>query len=180
MPVSGEPFLRLTGVSKTYPGVKALSDFSMEIAPGEVIGIVGENGAGKSTLMKILGGVVAPDRGTIEIDGAPYGALTVGGSMRAGIAFVHQELNLFDNLDVGANVYIGREPRKGGFLRLVDTQKLNATVQPYLDRLGATFSPSTPVSHLSLAQQQIVEIAKALSFNSRLLILDEPTSSLPI
>ena len=109
----------------------------------------------------------------------PIAALTVGGSMRAGIAFVHQELNLFDNLDVAANVYIGREPRKGGFLQLVDTEKLRATVQPYLDRLGATFSPATPVARLSLAQQQMVEIAKALSFNSRLVILDEPTSSLP-
>ena len=152
-PEPGEAFLRLSGIRKTYPGVVALTDFSLEVRPGEVIGLVGENGAGKSTLMKILGGVVAPDRGTIELDGVPYGGLTVGGSMRAGIAFVHQELNLFDNLDVGANVYIGREPRKGGLLRLVDTQKLNATVQPYLDRLGATFSPSTPVSHLSLAQQ---------------------------
>src|SRR5690242_6290022 len=96
------PFLRLTGISKNYPGVKALSDFAMDVSPGEVIGLVGENGAGKSTLMKILGGVVAPDHGTIEIDGVPYAALTVGGSMRAGIAFVHQELNLFSNLDVAA------------------------------------------------------------------------------
>jgi ribose transport system ATP-binding protein len=177
---TGDAFLRLSGIRKSYPGVVALADFSMEVRPGEVIGLVGENGAGKSTLMKILGGVTAPDRGTIEIDGVPYGGLTVGGSMRAGIAFVHQELNLFDNLDVAANVYIGREPRQGGLLQLVDTRKLHAAVQPYLDRLGATFAPTTPVSRLSLAQQQLVEIAKALSFNSRLVILDEPTSSLPI
>ena len=177
---TGEVFLRLSGVRKSYPGVVALADFDIEVRPGEVIGLVGENGAGKSTLMKILGGVVTPDRGTIEIDGTPYNGLTVGGSMRAGIAFVHQELNLFDNLDVAANVYIGREPRRGGALRLVDTPKLNATVQPYLDRLGASFSPTTQVARLSLAQQQMVEIAKALSFNSRLVILDEPTSSLPI
>ncbi|HWA20583.1 MAG TPA: sugar ABC transporter ATP-binding protein [Devosia sp.] len=176
----GEPFLRLSGIRKSYPGVTALADFHMEVRAGEVIGIVGENGAGKSTLMKILGGVTEPDAGTIEIDGAPYTALSVGGSMRAGIAFVHQELNLFDNLDVAANVYIGREPRKFGILQLVDTDKLRATVQPYLDRLGANFSSATRVSELSLAQQQLVEIAKALSFNSRLLILDEPTSSLPI
>jgi ribose transport system ATP-binding protein len=180
VPGPAEPFLRLSGVSKSYPGVLALSDFSMDVRAGEVIGIVGENGAGKSTLMKILGGVIAPDHGTIDIDGVPYGALTVGGSMRAGIAFVHQELNLFDNLDVGANVYIGREPRKAGFLQLVDTEKLRAAVQPYLDRLGASFSPATPVARLSLAQRQMVEIAKALSFNSRLVILDEPTSSLPL
>jgi ribose transport system ATP-binding protein len=174
------PFLRLSGVRKSYPGVVALADFSMDVRPGEVIGLVGENGAGKSTLMKILGGVTPPDRGTIAIDGVPYDGLTVGGSMRAGIAFVHQELNLFDNLDVAANVYIGREPRRGGILQLVDSKQLHAAVQPYLDRLGASFSPGTQVSRLSLAQQQLVEIAKALSFNSRLLILDEPTSSLPI
>jgi ribose transport system ATP-binding protein len=175
-----EPFLKLSGLRKTYPGVVALADFSMEVRPGEVIGLVGENGAGKSTLMKILGGVVEPDRGTIEIDGVPQAALSVEQSMAAGIAFVHQELNLFDNLDVASNVYIGREPTKYGFLRLVDTDKLFKTVQPYLDRLGAAFSPGTPVSQLSLAQRQMVEIAKALSLQSRLVILDEPTSSLPI
>ncbi len=175
-----EPFLKLSGLRKSYPGVIALADFSIDIRPGEIIGLVGENGAGKSTLMKIMGGVVKPDRGTITIDGVPHDALTVAGSIRAGIAFVHQELNLFDNLDVAANVYIGREPRTGGFLQLVDTEKLRATVQPYLDRLGANFSPATPVNELSLAQQQMVEIAKALSFNSRLVILDEPTSSLPL
>jgi len=179
-PGLGEPFLRLSGLRKTYPGVVALADFSMAVRPGEVIGLVGENGAGKSTLMKILGGVVEPDRGTIEIDGVAHPSLTVAQSMAAGIAFVHQELNLFDNLSVAANVYIGREPRKYGFLQLVDDDRLERDVQPYLDRLGATFSPSTPVARLSIAEQQIVEIAKALSLQSRLVILDEPTSSLPI
>jgi ribose transport system ATP-binding protein len=179
-PASSEAFLKLSGLRKSYPGVVALADFSLDVRPGEIIGVVGENGAGKSTLMKILGGVVQPDRGQVEIDGVPYAGLSVGGSMQAGIAFVHQELNLFDNLDVAANVYIGREPTRGGPLRLVDTAKLHAVVQPYLDLLGANFLPSTQVSALSLAQQQMVEIAKALSFKSRLLILDEPTSSLPI
>jgi len=177
---SAEPFIRLSGLRKTYPGVVALADFSMDVRPGEVIGLVGENGAGKSTLMKILGGVTAPDRGVIEIDGVRHDSLTVAGSMSAGIAFVHQELNLFDNLDVAANIYIGREPRKFGFLKLVDNDRLHAMVRPYLDRLGANISPSTLVSRLSLAQQQMVEIAKALSFNSRLVIFDEPTSSLPL
>jgi len=175
-----EPFLRLSGIRKAYPGVVALADFSMEVRPGEVIGIVGENGAGKSTLMKILGGGIAPDRGTIEIDGVAHDKLSVAGSFKAGIAFVHQELNLFDNLDVAANVFLGREPRKYGFLQLVDSERLSADVQPLLDRLGAGFEPTTPVSRLSLAQQQMVEIAKALSFRSRLVILDEPTSSLPL
>ncbi len=177
---SSEPFLRLSGLRKTYPGVVALTDFSMEVRPGEVIGLVGENGAGKSTLMKILGGVIEPDGGTIEIDGVVHPSLTVAQSMASGIAFVHQELNLFDNLNVAANVYIGREPRKYGFLQLVDDDELQKAVQPFLDQLGATFSPATPVARLSLAQQQMVEIAKALSLQSRLVILDEPTSSLPI
>jgi ribose transport system ATP-binding protein len=174
------PFLKLTGIGKTYPGVVALSDFSMDVGPAEVIGLVGENGAGKSTLMKILGGVTSPDCGSIEIDGVARESLTVSDSMRAGIAFVHQELNLFDNLDVAANIFIGREPTRFGALRLVDTERLHAMVQPYLDRLGANFSASSPVASLSLAQRQMVEIAKALSLNSRLVILDEPTSSLPI
>ncbi|MFB9979307.1 sugar ABC transporter ATP-binding protein [Mesorhizobium kowhaii] len=175
-----EPFLRLAGISKSYPGVLALSDFSMEVRPGEVIGLVGENGAGKSTLMKILGGIVAPDRGFIEIDGVTHPALAISASMDAGIAFVHQELNLFENLDVAANVFVGREPRTHGFLNIIDNAKLHAMVRPYLDRLGANFPSSAPVSSLSLAQRQLVEIAKALSLNARLVILDEPTSSLPV
>jgi ribose transport system ATP-binding protein len=175
-----EPFLVLEGIRKTYPGVVALQGFSMTVAPGEVIGLVGENGAGKSTLMKILGGVTKPDSGTVRIDGVPYDGLTVGGSMKAGIAFVHQELNLFDNLDVAANIFIGREPATGGVLRFVDTQKMREMTAPLLKRLGATFKPSTPLAELSLAQQQMVEIAKALSMGARLVILDEPTSSLPL
>jgi ribose transport system ATP-binding protein len=175
-----EPFLRLTGIRKSYPGVLALAGFDMTVASGEVIGLVGENGAGKSTVMKILGGVDRPDGGEIEIDGAAYGGLTVGGSMRAGIAFVHQELNLFDNLDVAANVFIGREPRKYGLLQIVDRDRQRAAVKPLLARVGAGFSPDAPVARLSLAQQQLVEIAKALSLDARLVILDEPTSSLPM
>ena len=174
------PFLRLTDIRKTYPGVVALNGFSLTVRPGEVIGLVGENGAGKSTLMKVLGGIVAPDSGTIAIDGVARGALSVAESIGAGIAFVHQELNLFDNLDVAANVYIGREPRKGGLLNLVDTARLRQMVAPLLARIGATFAPDTPLSALSLAHRQMVEIAKALSMQARLVILDEPTSSLPI
>ena len=179
-PSQGKPFLTLAGIRKAYPGVLALQGFSMTVAPGEVVGLVGENGAGKSTLMKILGGVLAPDAGTITIDGVEEKSLSVANSMRAGIAFVHQELNLFDNLDVAANVYIGREPRTGGLLNIVDTRKQRDMVAPHLKRLGANFKPATPVSELSLAQRQMVEIAKALSTDARLVILDEPTSSLPL
>ncbi len=173
-----EPFLRLAGVSKEYPGVRAVSNLSLSLQAGELVGLVGENGAGKSTLMKILGGVVAPTSGSIELDGIRMPRLTVGSSLKGGIAFVHQELNLFENLSAAANVMIGREPLKGGLLRLVDEAALAARVAPLLDQLGADFTPETPVARLSLAQRQLVEIAKALSLDARLVIMDEPTSSL--
>src|SRR5690242_5763232 len=175
-----EPFLELNDISKAYPGVMALAGVNFTIAHGEVVGLVGENGAGKSTLMKIMGGVVTPDQGTIRVSGTPHAALTVAEASRAGIAFVHQELNLFDNLDVAANVFIGREPLHGGPLRLIDRRKLHAAVQPLLDRLGVDFAPDTPVAEMSLAQRQLLEIAKALSLEARLVIMDEPTSSLTL
>ena len=103
-----EPFLRLAGITKAYPGVMALNQVSLQVSAGEVIGLVGENGAGKSTLMKILGGVVAPSSGAILIDGRQAEALSVADALAAGIAFVHQELNLFENLDAAANAFIGR------------------------------------------------------------------------
>ena len=179
-PVSAAPFLELVEVTKTYPGVTALDRVSLAVAPGEVVGLIGENGAGKSTLMKILGGVTAPSAGAIRVDGVAHPSLTVPDAIRAGIAFVHQELNLFDNLDVAGNVFIGREPLKAGLLRLIDRQRLHDAVRPYLDRLGVDFGPGTPVAELSLAQRQLVEIVKALSLNSRVVIMDEPTSSLTI
>lgn len=175
-----DSFLKLEGVGKIYPGVVALNKFSLEVGRGEVIGLVGENGAGKSTLMKILGGVIAPDSGKILLDGNELERLTVETSINSGIAFVHQELNLFDNLDVAANIFLGREPLRGGWLKLVDRDRLRQLVSPLLKRVGANFTADTPVSALSLAQQQMVEIAKALSINARLVILDEPTSSLPL
>jgi ribose transport system ATP-binding protein len=172
--------LELTNIGKTYPGVTALEGVSLAIGGGEVLGLIGENGAGKSTLMKILGGVIAPSQGRIRLDGRDHAALTIADSMSGGIAFVHQELNLFDNLDVAANIFIGREPLRGGLLRLIDRPALHAQVQPILNRLGVDFAAETPVAELSLAQMQLVEIAKALSLNARLVIMDEPTSSLTL
>ena len=172
------PLLELVSVSKTYPGVKALDRVGLRVERGEVLALIGENGAGKSTLMKILGGVVEPSEGVIRIDGAEQAQLTVAGAMAAGIAFVHQELNLFDNLDVAANVMIGREPVFGGPLKLIDRTALGAKVTPLLRRLGVDFEATTPVALLSLAQRQLVEIAKALSLEARIVIMDEPTSSL--
>ncbi len=175
-----EPLLQLQNISKIYPGVRALNDVSFHVDRGEVVGLIGENGAGKSTLMKVLGGVVAPSGGTIRLNGAEHGALSVQQSLGAGIAFVHQELNVFDNLDVAANVFLGREPRVGGFLNLIDHKALRARVAPLLERLGCDFRPNTPVSELSLAQCQMLEIVKALSLDAKLIIMDEPTSSLTI
>jgi ribose transport system ATP-binding protein len=172
------PFLELVDIRKSWPGVVALHAVSLAVSAGEVVGLVGENGAGKSTLMKVLGGVVAPDAGMIRIEGRDHPALTVHDALAAGIAFVHQELNLFENLDVAANVFIGREPLSGGWLKLVDTRALRRRVQPLLERLGCDFGPEALVEQLSLAQRQLVEIAKALSLDARLVIMDEPTSSL--
>lgn len=173
-----DPLLSIIDISKDYPGIKALDRVSLSIGPGEVLGLIGENGAGKSTLMKILGGVVAPSSGQIWLDGVSMPRLSVTASMRGGIAFVHQELNLFENLSVAANIYIGREPLRGGVLKLVDNRALHQLALPLLQQLGADFSPDTLVAQLSLAQMQLVEIAKALSLQARLLVLDEPTSSL--
>ncbi|MCW5659025.1 MAG: sugar ABC transporter ATP-binding protein [Burkholderiaceae bacterium] len=179
-PDSSQPFLELIDIRKTYPGVVALDAVSLAVRRGEVIGLVGENGAGKSTLMKVLGGVVAPDAGTLRTDGIERPAFTVKESLAAGIAFVHQELNLFENLDVAANVFIGREMLRGGWMKLVDTQAMHARVRPLLDRLGCDFRADALVEDLSLAQRQLVEIVKALSLEARLVIMDEPTSSLTI
>ncbi|GLS20372.1 sugar ABC transporter ATP-binding protein [Labrys miyagiensis] len=175
-----QPFLELVGIGKAYPGVQALAGVSLSVSPGEVIGLIGENGAGKSTLMKVLGGVVAPSTGTIQLDGKDYPALTVKDALAAGIAFVHQELNLFENLDAAANVFIGREPRYGGLLNLVNKRKLHEDTGPLLERLGCDFKPDTLVAELSIAQRQQLEIAKALSLGARVVIMDEPTSSLTI
>ncbi len=175
-----DPFLELSKITKTYPGVTALSDVSLSVAKGEVVGLIGENGAGKSTLMKVLGGVTLPTTGLIRIDGVERTSLSVSDAIAAGIAFVHQELNLFDNLDVAANVFIGREPLHGGPLKLIDRKRLRADVEPLLARLNVDFEADTPVFEMSIAQRQLLEIVKALSLNSRLVIMDEPTSSLTL
>jgi len=173
-----KPLLELVSVGKTYPGVRALDRVNLRVGRGEVLALIGENGAGKSTLMKILGGVVEPSEGTIRIDGTEHAALTVAQSMAAGIAFVHQELNLFDNLDVAANVMIGREPVLAGPFKLIDRTALEARVTPLLRRLGVDFAATDLVADLSLAECQLVEIVKALSLDARIVIMDEPTSSL--
>jgi ribose transport system ATP-binding protein len=174
------PVLELRGIHKRYPGVHALKGVSLEVHAGEVLALLGENGAGKSTLMKIVGGVTQPDAGEILVDGARVVIRDVQAAAALGIAFIHQELNLLDNLDVAGNVLLGREPTGGGPLRLVDRAAMRARVRPLLELLGLDVSPDTPVAALSIAQQQLVEIAKALSLDARVIIMDEPTSSLTL
>lgn len=172
------PILEMNNIGKRYPGVIALDGVSLELYPGEVVAVIGENGAGKSTLMKSLGGVVQPDSGTISIDGKPVKITSVSDAITHRISFIHQELNVLDNLDIGANIYLGREPRLAGFL--IDTPKIRQQSEVYLRRLGLTMPASTPLRQLSIAQRQLVEIAKALSLDARILIMDEPTSSLTL
>jgi ribose transport system ATP-binding protein len=173
------PLLEMRGISKRFPGVVALDAAGLAVQPGEVVALVGENGAGKSTLMKILGGVHQPDAGEILVDGQPVKIQGVTDAMKLGIAFIHQELNVLDNLDVAANIFLGREPLKGPF-GLIDRKKIHADSEPYLKRLGLDVSTRTRLDQLPIAQQQLVEIAKALSLQARLIIMDEPTSSLTL
>jgi ABC-type sugar transport system ATPase subunit len=169
------PLLQVEGVSKSFPGVLALQDVSLEVFPGEVLGLVGENGAGKSTLMKILSGVYAPDSGQILLDSQPVTIHDPRHAQRLGITIIYQEFNLMPNLSVEENVFVGREPNSNGIVRWRD---LRRKTQELLDQLEVHLNPSAIVRDLSVAEQQMVEIAKALSMNARLVIMDEPTSAL--
>lgn len=174
------PLLELKGITKRFPGVLALSNVSLSVGQAEVVALIGENGAGKSTLMKTLGGVHQPDEGEIFFDGKKVTIAKVADALGLGIGFVHQELNVLDNLDVAANVFMGREPLVGGPLRLVNQRRMWTESEAYLKRLGLAISPRKLLNELSIAQQQMVEIAKALSQNARVIIMDEPTSSLTL
>ncbi len=169
--------LEAVAVGKSFPGVQALDGVSLHVAPGEVVSVVGENGAGKSTLMKILAGVQCPDVGTLRLDGQDVRFADVDAAQQAGIVLIHQELNLAESLDVAANIYLGREPRRGGLLNLVSS-RIYDDAEVFTRRLGLDCSSRTRVSSLSLGQRQLVEIARALSLRSRYIIFDEPTSSL--
>jgi ribose transport system ATP-binding protein len=178
--VTRSPVLQLREIQKRFPGVHALRGVSLEVDAGEIVALLGENGAGKSTLMNIVGGVQQPDSGEILVDGGGVVMRDVHTATALGIGFIHQELNLLDNLDVAGNVLLGREPTRWGALRMIDRSKMREHVRPYLDQLGVGIPPDTPMAALSIARQQLVEIAKALSLNARLLIMDEPTSSLTL
>ncbi|PYS98233.1 MAG: D-xylose ABC transporter ATP-binding protein [Acidobacteria bacterium] len=173
-----QPLLEMRGIGKRFPGVIALDSVELAVARGEVVALAGENGAGKSTLMKILGGIYQPDEGQVFVNGNPVMFRAVADATAQGIGFVHQELNVLDNLTVAENVFLGREPRFARYL--IDRKKLNSDTKQYLSKLGLDVKPDTPLNELSIAQQQMVEIAKALSLNARIVIMDEPTSSLTL
>jgi len=169
------PLLEARSLTKSFPGVRALKGVSLTVECGEVLAVIGENGAGKSTLMKILAGVQTADSGDILLNGQPVALRSVHDALAQGIALIHQELNLADNLDVAANIFLGREPRRFGW---IDTARTHREAKQFLDAVGLDVPPTTLVSTLAIGQQQLVEIAKALSTNARVLIMDEPTSSL--
>ncbi len=169
--------LQARGICKSFPGVQALADVNLKIERGEVLAVVGENGAGKSTLMKILGGVYTADSGAILLDSQPIEISDVDDAQRLGIVLIHQELNLAENLDVAGNIFLGREPTWGGPIRLL-SRGIRSDAEPIMRRLGLDCSSSTLVADLSIGHQQLVEIARALSLKSRVIIMDEPTSSL--
>lgn len=169
------PAVELLGISKYFPGVQALQAVSFEVQPGEVHALMGENGAGKSTLMKILAGVYTPDQGSIRVDGQERRFHTPREAQEAGIRMIYQELTTLPNLDVGRNILLGREPRRG--FRL-DEGLLYAKAQAILESLHLELPLKTPVEELPLGQQQMVEIARAIAAEPKVLVMDEPTSSL--
>jgi len=172
------PLLEVMDVSKGFPGVQALEQVSLRLHAGEVLAVVGENGAGKSTLMKILAGIYQPDGGTIFFEGKPVRLGSVAEALRHGITLIHQELNLAENLSVSANLFLGREAVWAGWLRLLSGRRMRRESQALMDRVGLECNPDTRVADLGPGQRQLVEIAHALALSSRVLIMDEPTSSL--
>ncbi len=172
----GQRILEMTGIHKRFPGVHALKGCCFELNSGEVHALVGENGAGKSTLMKILTGIIKKDEGSVVFMDEELTNTTPKQTQDKGISMIHQELNLMPHLTAAQNIYIGREPKQGQFF--TDDRKLNRDASQLFKKLGLSLDPKTPVGHLTVAAQQMVEIAKALSFDSRILIMDEPTAAL--
>ena len=171
--------LELRNISKTFPGVKALQNVSLDLQAGEVLGLCGENGAGKSTLMKILTGIYTHDPGgEIWLDGQQVEVTGVNHARALGLSIIHQELNMVQDLTVAQNLYIGRPgSHTGGW---ISDSKLNQQAQDLFDRLGMKINPKSRIGDLSVARQQMVEIARALSYDSRILVMDEPTAALTV
>ncbi|HBQ31721.1 MAG TPA: D-xylose ABC transporter ATP-binding protein, partial [Ochrobactrum anthropi] len=172
---SADAILRLENVGKTFPGVVALNGITLELQRGETHIILGENGAGKSTLIKLLAGIYQPDTGEIFLNGRPYKPKTPHDAQVQGIRIVHQELNLLSHLSIAENLMLESLPRRFG---IMDRATLNRRAEELLAEVGLAVDPRMPVSELGVAQMQLVEIAKALGYDSKLLVLDEPTATL--
>src|SRR5262245_59293799 len=168
--------LEVRGVSKTFPGVRALEDMRLDLRAGEVLGLVGENGAGKSTLMKLLSGIYSADEGEFFVGGEPYEPTSPKHALELGISIIHQEFNLMPDLTVAQNLFIGREPRATGIF--TSERRLNSQAAKLIERLHLPLAPKDLVGNLTVAKQQMVEIGKALSYDPKLLIMDEPTAAL--
>jgi inositol transport system ATP-binding protein len=168
--------LRMEGISKQFPGVQALDNVSLEVRSGTVHALMGENGAGKSTLMKVLIGMYQADAGTITFDGAPVQIPDTAHALRLGISMIHQELSPVPEMRVFENIYLGREPRSR--LRLIDKRRMIADTQALFERWEIRIDPRAQMKVLSVAQTQMVEIAKAISYDAKLVIMDEPTSAI--
>ena len=176
----GEPILRVDKINKTYPGVKALCDVDFDLHTGEVRALLGKNGAGKSTLVKILSGATLPDSGTIYLNGHPTAFNSPSSAFAAGVSTVYQEMSLIRGLTVAENILLGRWPRQHRLgVQVIDQKATLEQARAALDMLGVALDMREIVGRLSVPEQQIVEIAKALSFHPKVLILDEPTSALP-
>jgi ABC-type sugar transport system ATPase subunit len=171
--------LEIKNISKSFPGVKALKDVSLSVKYSQVLALVGENGAGKSTLMKILSGVYNMNAGQILLEGKPVDLSSPLKSQQLGISIIYQELNLLLNMNIAENIFLGREQKRNGVLgEFVDKKMMHKKARELLDRVGLDVDTGTLVGRLSTAQKQMVEVAKSLSFNAKLIIMDEPTSSL--
>ena len=175
MSAATTPFLEMKGITKQFPGVLALNQVDLSVYPGRVLALVGENGAGKSTLMKVLSGVHRRDAGEILIEGKNVEITSPLASRQMGISIIYQELSVLNNMDVAENIFVGREKKKNGF---VDKKRQHEEARALLERVGLNIDTHTMTRRLSTAQKQMVEVAKALSYNSKLIIMDEPTSSL--
>jgi ribose transport system ATP-binding protein len=171
------PIVEMRSIDKRFPGVHALAGVDFTLHPGEIHALLGENGAGKSTLMKVLGGLYKPDGGEILLDGKPVVIDSPSRATQLGIGFIHQELNLANHLTVAENIYLGRPPVRGP-LGLIDWKRMRAEARTVLERLGTNVDPGARVDDLSVGTRQMIEIAKALALDARVLIMDEPTAAL--
>ena len=173
------PILELSGISKAFAGIHAIRDVTLALGSGRVLGLVGQNGAGKSTLMNIVGGVVQPDSGTMRLAGSPYRPAQPSDAARAGISFIHQELNLFTNLTIAENIFLNNVPqRRFGPLSLIDGPRAATRTRELLQQVNLDLAPETPLDRLSPGERQLVEVARALQLDAQVIIFDEPTTSL--